>query len=236
MKRLLLFYVLFSVVVLSSCVGNNSISLGKKYVKWTSQDDVLQFDIQGPFNEENGYGTLRINDEYIIVKTYLNLGVGPLILTIYEFEDQNMLLEFEVDYVNKTTLNLTVQINETNLETFDNLQLTITRTDISKEDLDAKKFLYANFSNEEYGLDINGGYLTAFSRNGEIEYDNQELNIRIDYLSDSKFEIYDNSNNEFLFSGQYISTKEYIELVLDSNDFYPNTLSSIILEIVQPNV
>ncbi len=236
MKRLLLFYVLFSVVVLSSCVGNNSISLRKKYVKWTSQDDVLQFDIQGPFNEENGYGTLRINDEYIIVKTYLNLGVGPLILTIYEFEDQNMLLEFEVDYVNKTTLNLTVQINETNLETFDNLQLTITRTDISEEDLDAKKYLYANFVNEEYGIKINGGYLSAISRSGEINYNNQVFDIRIDYLNDNKFEAYDSIDNELLFSGQYISTKEYIELILDSNDYYPSSLGSIILEIVQPDL
>lgn len=235
-KTMLLVYILLSLSILSSCVGYNTISLRKNYVKWTSQDDVIQFDIQGPYNNENGYGTLKLNNEDIIIKTHLNLGVGPLMLRIYDFANQSLLLEFEVDYVNKTTLDLTLLINGTGQGNFDNLQLTINRTDLSEEELDAKKYLYADFVNEEYGLNINGGYLTAFSRSGEIDYNNQVFDIRIDYLDDYKFEIYDSNNNELLFSGQYISTKEYIELILNSNDFYTSSLSSIKLEIVQPGL
>ena len=233
-KTILLVCILFLISILSSCVSFKTVSLRKNYVKWTSQDDVLQFDIQGPYNEEDGYGTLRLNDEYIMIITHLNLGVGPLMLRIFEFENQSMLLEFEVDYVNKTTLNLKVHINETGLENFDTLQMTINRTDIRDEDLDARKYFYANFVNEQYGLNINGGYLTAISRSGEINYNNQVFDVRIDYLDDNKFEIYDSNDNALLFSGQYISTKEYIELILDSNDFYPSSLSSIKLEIVNP--
>jgi len=236
MKRLIVsIFLLLLVMTISSC-NKDFKGVYKENVRWTSQNNLLEFDIQGPYNEKEGYGKIKINDEILNVLVHLDIELGGW-LYIIDFSDFNhIIMEFDIDTINGTTLNLITYSNNSGDLSYDDLQLTINRTDLNEDDLDAKKYLNADFINEEYGLNIDGGYLTWFSRNGEIEYDNQELNIRIEYLSDSKFEIYDNSNNEFLFSGQYISTKEYIELVLDSNDFYPNTLSSIILEIVQPNV
>lgn len=236
MKRyIVITFFLMLITTLSSCVYDFH-NVYKENVRWTSQNDLLEFDIQGPYNEKEGYGKIKINDEIINVLFYLDIEFGQT-LYIFTFDDyDHPIIEFEIDIIKGTVLNIMTYSNDSGDLIYDDLQITINRTDLSEEDLDAKKYLYANFVNEEYGININGGYLTAFSRSGEMNYDNRDLDIRIDYLNDNKFEIYDSYDNALLFSGQYISTKEYIELILNSNDFFPSSLSSITLEIVQPNV
>jgi len=236
MKRLIVsIFLLLLVMTLSSC-NKDFKGVYKENVRWTSQNNLLEFDIQGPYNEKEGYGKIKINDEIITVRVHLDIEFGGW-LYIIEFSDFNhIIMEFDIDTINGTTLNLITYSNNSGDLSYDDFQLTINRTDLNEDDLDAKKYLYADFINEEYGLNIDGGYLTWFSRSGEISYNNQVFEIRIDYLEDYKFEIYDSNDNELLFSGQYITTKEYIELVLDSNDFFPSSLSSINLEIVQPGL
>jgi hypothetical protein len=234
-KNIVIAFFLLLIMTLSAC-NYDFKGVYKENVRWRSQDDLLEFEIQGPYNEKEGYGKIKINDEIINVYVHLDIEFGGW-LNIMDFNDFNhTIIEFDIETINGTVLNLITYSNNSGDLIYDDLQLTINRTDISEEDLDAKKYLFANFVNEEYGLNINGGYLTAFSRNGEMNYDNRDLDIRIDYLNDNKFEIYDNNDNALLFSGQYTSTKKYIELILDSNDFYPSSLSSIILEIVQPDL
>ncbi len=234
-KNIFIAFFLLLTITLSSCNYDFN-NVYKENVRWTSQDDLLEFDIQGPYNKKEGYGTIKINDEIINIVVNLDIQFGGSIL-IFTFDDfKHPILEFGFDIIKGTVLNLITYSNDSGDAIYDNQQLIISRTDLTEEDLDAKKYLYANFVNEAYGLNINGGYLTAFSRSGEINYNNQVFDIRIDYLDDDKFEIYDSNDNAMLFSGQYISSKEYIELVLDSNDFYPSSLSSIRLELIQPFV
>ncbi|MCD4826831.1 MAG: hypothetical protein K8Q99_03530 [Acholeplasmataceae bacterium] len=250
-NKILLITVLFiSICMLSSCLSYKTYIYDEN-VKWQTENDRLFIFIQGPSNEHSGFSRIMINGEFI--DAYVQFGGNIPRITLY-LEDaidsqtinieQDSLIHFRMNIIDKTTIELSVEYNNTNDSFFDNLLFKIYRSNISEDELNARYYFneiasdnikFYNISND---MTIEHDKHTIFDgeAKGTINFNNQVFDIRIDYLDDDKFEIYDSNNNELLFSGQYISTKEYIDLILDSNDFYPSSLSSIKLEIVQPGL
>ena len=230
----IIIYIVLSLFILTSCVSFYATVLKKKYVKWISEDQILQFEIQGPYNEQYGLGILKIGNDFKDIKTYLNLGVGTLYLEVYDFADNSLLLGFDVAFVSQTRLHLSVEDNETDKSSFDNLELTINRFDLSVDEIDAKKYLYVQYVNETFGINIDNEIEGTYSRRGSINYNNQRLEIIMDFLDNHTFEIYILESNDLILSGEYTTTKEYIDLVFDFNDFYQSNLDSMRLSIIEP--
>jgi hypothetical protein len=249
-KILLITMIFISICMLSSCLSYKT-NIYDENVKWQTEDDRLSIFIQGPSNQHSGFSRIKINDEFF--DAYVQFGGNIPQITLY-LEDaidsqtinieQDSLIHFTMHIIDETTIELSVEYNNTSDSFFDNSPFKIYRINISEDDLNARYYFNEmasdnlKFYSSAYDMTIEHDKHTIFDgeAKGTINFNNQVFEIRINYLDDNKFETYDHNNNALLFSGQYISSKECIELVLDSNDFYPSSLSSIKLEIVQPDI
>jgi hypothetical protein len=249
-KILLIIMIFISIYTLASCLSSKT-NIYDENVKWQTEDDRLSIFIQGPSNQHSGFSKIKINDSFFDAHVQFGGNIPQVTLYLEDAIDtktinieQDSLIHFRMHIIDETTIELSVEYNNTNDSFFDNSLFKIYRSNIPEDDLNVRYYFnemaYDNikFCNSSCDITIQHDKHTIFDgeATGTINYDNQVFDIRINYLDDDKFEIYDNDDNELLFSGQYISTKEYLELILDSNDFYPSSLSSIKLEIVQPGL
>ncbi len=234
--------------MLSSCLSYKT-HIYDENVRWQTEDDRLSIFIQGPSNRHSGYSRIKINDEFVDAYVRFGGNIQQVTLCLEDAVDsqtihieQDSLIHFRMHILDETTIELAVEYNNTNDSYFDNSLFKIYRSDISEDELNARYYFNEIpsdnliFYNSSCDMIIEHDKHTIFDgeAKGTINYNDQVFDIRINYLSDDRFEIYDRHNNVLLFSGQYRSTEEYIELILDSNDFYPSSLRSIELEIVQP--
>jgi hypothetical protein len=251
MKRyIVITFFLLLIMTLSSCLSYKT-NIYDENVRWQTEDDRLSMFIQGPANQHSGFSRIKINDEFVDAYVQFGGNIPQVTLFLEDVIDsqtinieQDSLIHFEMHIIDETTIELAVEYNNTNDSYFDKSLFKIYRSDISEDELNVRYYFNEmasdnlKFYSSAYDMTIEHDKLTIFDgeAKGTINYNNQVFDIKINYLDDDKFEIYDNDDNELLFSGQYISSKAYIELLLDSNDFFPSSLSSIKLEIVQPSL
>jgi len=87
MKKVLVSIIAIFAIFLSSCDDN--LSVYKSNVHWTSDNDILEFSIEG-LNHGYGYGTFKLENEFIdIVVVFSYLGVGELIVWSEEALDES---------------------------------------------------------------------------------------------------------------------------------------------------
>lgn len=147
--------------------------------------------------------------------------------------DLDIVLGYKVDTINSTTLLLTDVHNNTGDPTYDNVELSIYREDISADELDAKRYLESKLSNTEYGISLQYDRTARFTNSafGTINYNNESVSVRFIYLNQYEFGVYDVANDAILFSGIYDTEVEYIDLHIGYNDFFSLDVDTIRLVI-----
>jgi hypothetical protein len=235
--------------VLSSCLPYYYQDVYQKNVTWKTEDDRLGIFIEGPTNENEGLAIIRINDEFI--DTYAQFGGNNPLLTLY-FEDkvdnsvftlEDLFIQFSMNIIDDTKIQLEVKYNNTNDESYDNLSFEIYRSTLSEDELNGMYYLngmlYKNtvFCSSDYGITLEQDKHTIFSgqAEGTIHYQDQTITIEFVYVDTTHFEIYELDTQGIVLSGTYLTGINSMTLSIDNNTFFDESVQTIELSITESN-
>lgn len=242
-RTLLVIILLISVFTLSSCLSYNTYIYAEN-VCWKTENDRLSIFIEGPNNNHSGLAKIKINDEYI--DTYVEFGGNVPLLTLYlEDNVENMsrieeysFIHFRMHIIDKTTVELEVEYNNSNDSYYDNLSFTIYRSDLSEDKLNAMYYIDTSFfHNSDYEITIGQDKYTIFSGKAEgmINYQDQTISIEFVYVNTTYFEIYDVVTQDILLSGTYDTGINSMTLDIQDNTIFDENVVTIELSILESN-
>ncbi|MDR0831994.1 MAG: hypothetical protein LBM99_03775 [Bacillales bacterium] len=199
----------------------------KRNVKWKSDDDILEFKIEGS-QSGLGYGKIKVEDEYMNIVVIL--GLPRIQLRIYNEEkllesiernnDNIVFLELGGTKVNYKVdeIEWKVNINNSNLDYFDDMVIITKRTDIPLGELNAINHLGASWKNQNNDFELNSSALVYFTHEifGEILLNQNKTPIKFMFLEDNKFEIYSLVEDTLISNGSYST----VFLESEKNQFY----------------
>lgn len=225
------------------------LSVYKKNVHWTSDNDILEFSVEG-LNEGYGYGTIKLDNEVIdIVVSFWSRGDGELYVWSKEALDeanemQNMnlcLIMFSISpgreprYGHELDiLTLNTAVNGTGNSDYNQLEFNIYRSDLPVEQYDAKNHLGVTWTNTEYNIFLDSTLDSHFMRKiyGTLIQDEETKSIYLGFLDNQLFEVYiiEDDVETLVLSGSYTTQLKELNLVFEYNSIFDNitqlTLSS----------
>lgn len=224
---------------LVSCTGLGFDRFRKPFTRWFSEDDRLEFEIQGIL-DNYGLGTILVNEVEIPVAVLLDHVNQELVLFRYEDLDENFTyadyLVFQiVPYrrnafaVEEERMKLISTKNNTGDETLDSAVFDLYREDLDPNQFDAKEYAGTSWKNEEYGLFLVSNRKSDFTKEipGTVDYQGGEIEVEFLFLENERFEI--RTGDEVLLTGTYATEDSSLILVFENSGLFEG-ISSLTLE------
>lgn len=230
-KLIITIFIITFMIVLTSCQYDVHNVL-KENVRWQSNSELITFEIQGPGSKNYGYGQLKVNDSFVNV--FIILSISPKSLSVYlENNTTSSILDYNYNVINSESLLLTDVYNKTNDPNYDDLEITIYREDLSLNELDARIYFESYFNHEEYQISLHylvDSHLT-YSAFGSLYFNHIYMTVKLVYIDEVNFEVYDSSNNELLFSGTYETEIMHVNLDILNDNLFNNNVDTIRLSV-----
>jgi len=248
MKKLLVSIISIFALFLTSC--DYTLDVYKNNVHWTSDNNIIEFSIEG-LNRDLGYGTLKLDNEVIdIVVGFFYLGARELYVWSKEALDESYkqgntnvcLISFTMDSARKQhaggeldRLTLTTAMNETGISEYNRLEFDIYRSDLPIEQYDAKNHFGVIWSNTEFNISLESTIDAYFTRKiyGTLIVNEETKSIYLSFLDNRLFEVYvvEDDTETLVLSGSYTTQLRELTLLLEYNSIFDEitqlTLSSL---------